>query len=48
MQIKATTVRMPDDLHHNAKVAAALQRLTLSDYIVNILKTAVPPIKKKA
>lgn len=48
MQIKATTVRMPDDLHYNAKVQAALNRLSLSDYIVKILKTTVPPVKPKS
>ena len=45
-QLRATTVRMPDDLHYHAKIAAATQRMSLSDYIVSLLVASVPTPKK--
>ena len=44
----ATTVRMPDSVHYLAKIEAAKNRLTLSDYILRVLEKAVSKAVKEA
>lgn len=40
--VRATTVRMPDNLHYHANIVAATKRMSLSEYIVSLVKADVP------
>lgn len=38
---------IPDDLHRRVKSAAALQGVTLKDFLIRVLEEAVPEDKRK-
>jgi predicted HicB family RNase H-like nuclease len=38
-------VEIPDDLHRKAKAAAALEGVTLKDFVIKALEVAVEPAK---
>jgi len=41
-----TTVRLPENLHQQAKIHAIMQKTSLNDLIVAALQTALPATKK--
>jgi len=43
-----TTVRLPEDLHQQAKIHAIMQKTSLNDLIVAALEKAMPQVKKAA
>jgi len=42
----ATTVRMSDEIHYLARIEAAKQRMSLSEYVASVLAKAVQQPKK--
>lgn len=46
-EVVQTTLRLPDGLRHQAKIQAAVLRVSLNDFIVNAVREAVPGSSKK-
>ena len=44
----ATTVRMSDEIHYLARIEAAKQRMSLSEYVASVLAKAVQQANKAA
>lgn len=39
-------IEVPDDLHRRAKAAAALQGLTLKDFVIQAVEKAIPKAQR--
>ena len=40
-------IEVPDDLHRRAKAAAAMQGVTLKDFVIQALEDAIEPTAKR-